>query len=69
MDRYNFVLIFKGGEVPELPESKRKILIHESEQGWKCAHGSWNKADIEKYEYYDSMSNWVGKSGWRDIPL
>ena len=54
--KYNFVLIFRDGVVPELPESKRRICIQESEQGYKNAIGSWNEEDIKDLEYYDANS-------------
>lgn len=66
MDKYNYVLMFKDGEVPALPESKRRIEIHKSEQNWKCAIGSWDKEQIEGYNYYSFESNWREQSGWTD---
>ena len=66
MSKYNFVLIFKDGIVPELPYSERNIIIHESAQGWKCAKGSWNEEDIKEFEYYSLAEDWQRKTGWVD---
>ena len=69
MYKYNYVLIFKDGIVPELPSSERTIIIHESAQGWKCAKGSWNEDEIKDFEYYPAIDDWQTQSKWEDILL
>ena len=69
MNKYNYILVFKDNKVPELPSSTRNILIHESEQGWKCAKGCWKEEQIKEFEYYPLSEDWQTKSGWRDSPL
>lgn len=69
-NKYNYILIFKDGDVPDLPESKRKIEIHKSQQDWKAAIGSWDKEQIKNFdEYYKCSCDWQTKSGWKDRPL
>ena len=67
--KYNFVLIFKDSIVPELPESQRDIIRHDSAQGWASVTGCWDESQINQFEYYDINSDWEELSGWEDVQL